>query len=144
VKVRIEESLDDANRGDNQVTEIFQAASTATGSLGEVGSAGFCFVATAAWGSYQEPHVQMLRQFRDRCLLTNGPGRLATDLYYRTSPPLARFIASRPWAQSAARILLLPAYGVAWLGLRGLLWVLPVAMLAASALVARRRWQTAR
>ncbi len=144
VKVRIEESLDDANRGDNVVTESFQAASTATGSLGEVGSGGFCFVATAAWGSYQEPHVQMLRQFRDRCLLTNGPGRLATDLYYRASPPLARFIASRPWAQSAARFLLLPAYGVAWLGLRGLLWVLPVAMLAALALVARRRWRTAR
>ena len=50
---------------------------------------GFCFLATAAWGSYQEPHVQVLRRFRDEVLLTNGPGRAFVSAYYATSPPLA-------------------------------------------------------
>ncbi len=144
VTVRVEEGLDDGNPGDNEVTEEILAASTASGSLGELGSPGFCFVATAAYGSYQEPHVQVLKQFRDRCLATNAPGRLATELYYRLSPPLARFIAARPWAQSAARVVLLPAYAVAWLGLRGLLWLVPTAVLAVLLGAARRRRQRAR
>ncbi len=144
VKVRIEESLDDTRPGDNEVTETIIASAAAPGTLDRLGSSGFCFLATAAYGSYQEPHVQVLRQFRDQCLLTNTPGRLATDLYYRVSPPMARFIAARPWAQGTARFLLLPAYGVAWLGLRGLLWVLPAATLAVLGLAARRRWRRAR
>lgn len=144
ITVRVEESLDDGNPRDNEVTEVILAASTASGSIGELGSPGFCFVATAAYGSYQEPHVQVLRQFRDRYLTTNAVGRRATELYYRVSPPLARFVAARPWARGATRVMLLPAYAVAWLGVRGLLWTVPLALLAVLVGVRRRRRLTVR
>jgi hypothetical protein len=67
-----------------------------------------CFVATAAYGSYLEPEVELLRNFRDRWLLTNGPGRAFVEFYYRHSPPIADWIAEREWARSLTRILLTP------------------------------------
>ena len=78
---------------------------------------GFCFIATAAWGSTQEPHVAMLRQFRDNILLTNAPGRAFVDTYYKLSPPLAYFIGQHPLARSVTRALLWPVYGMAYLAL---------------------------
>jgi hypothetical protein len=67
-----------------------------------------CFIATAAWGSALDPHVQSLRRFRDRFLLTHAPGRKLVALYYRLSPPLADYIAVRPRARAATRALLWP------------------------------------
>jgi len=57
----------------------------------------------------------VLRQFRDRCLLTNAAGRAFVRFYYRHSPPLAAWLAPRAWARSVVRVALLPLYGVAWL-----------------------------
>ena len=78
------------------------------------GGAVACFIATAAYGSYLDPHVATLREFRDRRLLTNAPGRAFVAWYYRVSPALAAEIAARPMARAAARLTLTPiVYGIA-------------------------------
>lgn len=45
------------------------------------GGGGGCFIATAAYGSLLEPHVRILCKFRDRYLLTNGPGKTFVKYY---------------------------------------------------------------
>lgn len=72
------------------------------------GGGGGCFIATAAYGSYLHPHVQILRNFRDHFLLTNAPGRSFVAFYYRTSPPLADFIARHELLRGMVRAALTP------------------------------------
>jgi hypothetical protein len=67
-----------------------------------------CFIATAAYGSYLHPKVAELRDFRDRYLMTNVPGRLFVALYYRLSPPVARVIAEHEWMRVVVRGALTP------------------------------------
>ncbi len=67
-----------------------------------------CFIATAAYGSYLDPHVQALRDFRDRYLLTNPPGRLFVAFYYHTSPPVADFISRHETLRKITRFVLAP------------------------------------
>jgi len=74
---------------------------------------GKCFIATAAYGSYEAPTVKILRLFRDRILLTNLPGRLFVKSYYALSPPLAAVIADSPVLRGGVRILLLPVIAMA-------------------------------
>jgi hypothetical protein len=69
---------------------------------------GGCFIATAAYGSALEGHVQVLRDFRDRRLLTNGPGQRLVAFYYRTSPPIADYIRQRAWLRAVVRGVLTP------------------------------------
>jgi subtilisin family serine protease len=72
------------------------------------GDGGGCFIATAAYGSYMEPHVVVLRQFRDDILLKSSLGKAFVELYYRYSPPAADFIATHNDLRSMARWGLLP------------------------------------
>ncbi|MBN2061178.1 MAG: hypothetical protein JW882_12265, partial [Deltaproteobacteria bacterium] len=74
-----------------------------------------CFIATAAYGSLFEPHVQILREFRDAYLLTNSLGSGFVDLYYRYSPPMADFIAGHDGLRLAVRWGLSPFVGVSYL-----------------------------
>lgn len=67
-----------------------------------------CFIATAAWGSWMDPHVQSLRDFRDGVLLPNAPGRAFVAFYYRHSPPLAEWIGRDEQRRTAARAILAP------------------------------------
>ncbi len=67
-----------------------------------------CFVATAAWGSWMNPHVVSLRDFRDRVLMRSPQGRAFVTAYYRHSPPLAAFIGRHDALRAVARTLLAP------------------------------------
>ena len=97
------------------------------------GKSGPCFIATAAFGSSLAPAVELLRDFRDAFLLTNGAGRAFVAWYYRVSPPLAELVAGNVALRAAARALLLPVIGFGALALQiGLLWglILTFAILA--------------
>lgn len=69
---------------------------------------GKCFIATAAYGSALHPYVHLLREFRDRRLLTNAPGRAFVRFYYRYSPGLAEFISKNDTRRSVTRAALWP------------------------------------
>ena len=69
---------------------------------------GGCFIATAAYGSYLSPQVQVLRQFRDRYLMTTAPGRGLVAWYYRHGPSGAHLIDAHPWLKVPVRLALLP------------------------------------
>ena len=77
-----------------------------------------CFIATAAYGSPSEPHVKVLRDFRDRFLLTNSAGNAFVDLYYVYSPHIAEFIAKHANLQTMVRWSLLPFVGISWVLLK--------------------------
>ncbi len=83
---------------------------------------GFCFLATAAWGSYMAPQVMTLRAFRDSVLLTSAPGRAFVSFYYKVSPPLAGLISDSPLLRSVSRLALMPAVILARIALATSLW----------------------
>lgn len=103
------------------------AATASSGSSGPSGGGGGgCFIATASYGSILHPAVALLRAFRDRFLLTNGPGRAFVAWYYRWSPPRAAWIARHDAARAVVRVLLLPLLALAAISVAtgvGPLWV---------------------
>jgi hypothetical protein len=95
---------------------------------------GFCFVATAAYGTPMAPSVVLLRDFRDGVLLASPWGRGLVDFYYLYSPPAAAFIRGSPALRLAARVALVPAVALAWVTVaagpvaRAVLLTLPLAL----------------
>jgi hypothetical protein len=69
---------------------------------------GFCFVATAAYGSYQDAMVVPLRAFRDSVLMPTATGRGLVAAYYRFGPRWARAIRGSDLHRAAARLSLAP------------------------------------
>lgn len=77
------------------------------GSVSTSGGGG-CFIATAAYGSYLDPHVMVLRGFRDNILLKTSVGTAFVEFYYRASPPIADFIREHEMLRTSVRWLLTP------------------------------------
>jgi hypothetical protein len=69
---------------------------------------GFCFVATAAYGSYSGMMVQPLRAFRDGILAHSAAGRAVIEGYYRYGPRWARAIRGSEAHRTVARWSLAP------------------------------------
>ena len=95
----------------NETSYTLPGATPAPASGSSSSGGGGCFVATAAFGSGLAPEVLTLREFRDRYLLTNGPGQAFVDWYYRVSPPAAAFIAEHESLKTAVRWGLTPIVG---------------------------------
>jgi carboxypeptidase T len=79
---------------------------------------GGCLIATAAYGSSMEPHVKILREFRDRFLLKNSIGKAFVNFYYKYSPPLAGFIEKHHNLRMILRLTLFPLVCISWVVLR--------------------------
>jgi hypothetical protein len=95
-------AVDRCNRaGPHAVAEITTTAVNFTRLSG-------CFIATAAWGSPLEPTVAALRQARDRLAGESSLFAVATELYYRSSPPAADVLRRSETARALARHLLGP------------------------------------
>jgi len=105
-----------------------------------------CFIATAAYGSPMAEEIGVLREFRDRYMLTNPVGQALVGIYYRNSPPIAQFITEHQSLRPIVRGALLPAVAMstvavnpglaermATVGLLALVWV------AVAVLATRRR-----
>ncbi|MCX5810029.1 MAG: hypothetical protein NTX36_11785 [Proteobacteria bacterium] len=76
-----------------------------------------CFIATAAYGSFLHPYVQILREFRDVFLIVNPMGRSFVEWYYRVSPSIAEVIMTSDALKAGVRIALLPVVGISYLSL---------------------------
>ena len=103
-----------------------------------------CFIATAAYGSYMEKHVQILRNFRDAFLLPSRVGSAFVSFYYRHSPPVANFIAKHDTLRAAVRFGLAPVVGIGYVALyttgmqKIFIVFLMFALIAGICLIARR------
>jgi len=114
------------------------------------GGGGGCLIATAAYGSYMEPHVKVLREFRDQFLITNSVGTTIVDIYHAYSPPLADVISKHDTLRLMVRWSLLPLVGVSWIALHlGLgvtlaLMGLLICLIGTTALITMRRMRLRR
>ena len=72
------------------------------------GGSAHCFIATAAYGSYLDPHVMVFRDFRDRHLLKNKIGASFVNYYYLYSPPIAAIIQEHESLRIITRSILTP------------------------------------
>ena len=108
-----------------------------SGGGGGGGSGAGCFIATAAYGSYLDPHVMVLREFRDKVLLKNKFGKMFVAFYYKNSPPIADRISKIEALRLATRLALTPVvYAMAYPSATAMLLLAALLILA---IVVRRK-----
>jgi len=91
-----------------------------------------CFIATAAFGSKFDWPVALLRQFRDRFLLTNTLGTAFVSFYYQNSPPVAAVISDSQPLRMLVRTLLAPVVAVVYLIFHPLLLIFFIGLIMIS------------
>jgi len=109
--------------GHDHVHANFATYSSATDVDGGGGKS--CFIATAAFGSPLAGEVNLLRQFRDRFLLTSAAGRTFVAWYYANGPAAADFIRNKPLVRAAVCAALYPLVGFSFVLVNG--WLPAVA-----------------
>lgn len=67
-----------------------------------------CFFSSSAQDSPIMDNLNWLREFRDRYLMPNLPGKMFVEFYYWLSPPLARFVAKREPLRAVIQVALVP------------------------------------
>jgi hypothetical protein len=102
---------------------------------------GFCFVATAAYGSPESPFVEVLRDFRDTVLDHFDGGRRFIAWYYQNSPRAAGWIAQHEEARFAARQALWTPIVLAGLWMWLAAWQKALLVTLAFALAGYRRFR---
>jgi hypothetical protein len=121
IYVVVSGNIGDTNDENNKISGIITVVDDVVGDDDDVvvgdDDDDSCFIATAAHGSKMEPHVKILRDFRDHFLLTNSRGRDFVHLYYSYSPALADFIAKHDTLRAIVRLSLLPIVGISWVAL---------------------------
>jgi hypothetical protein len=98
-----------------EIYDIFRVTTMAMPASGGSSASSGCFIATAAFGSPMERHVQILRDFRDRYLLNYKLGQKFVKLYYQLSPPIAGTIAKSEALRMFTRWCLMPVISFAYL-----------------------------
>jgi hypothetical protein len=83
-----------------------------TANFEEEPSGGMCFIATAAYGTPMAEETQVLREFRDKHLLTNPLGQGLVEVYYTLSPPVAGFMTDHPCLKPMVRAGLVPVVAI--------------------------------
>ena len=68
---------------------------------------GYCFIATAAYGTETASQLNVLRDFRDQVLLRSALGSRFVETYYKVSPPVAAFIAKSDFLRAVVRVVLI-------------------------------------
>ena len=66
-------------------------------------STGWCYIATAAYGTSTAEEIDVLREFRDEVLLKSTVGTQLVEWYYQTSPPVADFISGNDLLRAIVR-----------------------------------------
>lgn len=103
---------------------------------------GGCLIATAAYGSELSPEVQLLRNFRERDVLSTFAGsqfmNVFNSFYYSFSPHFARVISTNNGLRTMMRYVLYPLIGILWMsqGIYGTLAFNPEAAVVAAGLFA--------
>jgi parallel beta-helix repeat protein len=68
------------------------------------GPFGWCFIATAAYGSDTASQLDILREFRDTVLLPSNLGVRFVSFYYRIGPPIANLMSRHEVFRTAVRV----------------------------------------
>ncbi|MCM8768898.1 MAG: hypothetical protein NC911_04350, partial [Candidatus Omnitrophica bacterium] len=119
-KIQLVDGKDGDFDGVRNAVVVDPSGPAVTPTMGEV-SGGGCFIATACFGDYNHPIVKILREFRDRFLLTNRLGRMFVKYYYAVAPKYSQLISQNELSKCIVRLLLVPLSMFAYLCNKGLI-----------------------